>query len=256
MGRKDIFNLNGKTAIITGSGSGLGKAIAIGMADIGVNVALIDISIDTLSDVLKEITSSGGEGIALKADVTKSCEVKSVVENVITHYGKIDILVNCAGITRRMPAEDFDEADWDMVIDVNLKGTFLFCRDVGKHMLKNGEGSIINITSLGAHVAIVNSAAYCASKGGVAQLTKTLGVEWASRGIRVNAISPGVFETPLLQQCIDKEADYGVRMLSKIPRGKFGKPEELIGPVVFLASEAASNVTAQILSVDGGYLAQ
>jgi NAD(P)-dependent dehydrogenase (short-subunit alcohol dehydrogenase family) len=123
-------------------------------------------------------------------------------------------------------------------------------------MLNNSEGSIINITSLGAHVAITNSVAYCASKGGVAQLTKTLAVEWAARGVRVNAISPGVFETPLLKQCIAGDAEYGTRMLSKIPMGKFGKPDEIAGPVIFLASKASSHVTAHILKVDGGYLAQ
>jgi 2-deoxy-D-gluconate 3-dehydrogenase len=256
MNIRNIFDLRGRVALITGSGSGLGKAIAKGMADVGAKVALIDINVDMVNAVLKEIMSDGGEGIALSADVTKSEEVKSAVESVVNNYGKIDILINCAGVTRRMPAEEFNETDWDFVINVNLKGTFLFCREAGKYMLENGEGSIINITSLAAHVAITNSAAYCASKGGVAQLTKTLGVEWATRGVRVNAISPGVFETPLLMKCIEKEKDYGYLMLSKIPMGKFGKPEELVGTVIFLASKASSYVTAHILAVDGGYLAQ
>lgn len=251
-----LFGLNGQVAMITGSGSGLGKAVAKGMAAAGAKVALVDINIESAQNTLNEIIADGGEGIVLVADVTKSAQVKSAVRSTAERLGKIDILINCAGITRRMPAEEFDEEAWDMVLDVNLKGTFLFCREAGKHMIEKGSGSIINIASLGAHVAIVNSAAYCASKGGVAQLTKTLGVEWASRGVRVNAITPGVFETPLLQQCIDKEPEYGNRMLSKIPIGKFGKPEELVGPAVFLASKASSHVTAHILAVDGGYLAQ
>lgn len=251
-----LFELSGKTALVTGGGSGLGKAIAKGLASVGAITAVVDMNEGAAKAVLAEIMEKGGNGLAIHADVTKSLDVRNAVCEVVEKYGRLDILVNCAGITRRMPAEDFNESDWELVIDVNLKGTFLFCREAGKHMLEKGGGSIINITSLGAHVAIVNSAAYCASKGGVAQLTKTLGVEWAARGVRVNAISPGVFETPLLQQCIDKEPEYGNRMLAKIPKGKFGKPEELVGPAIFLASDASSNVTAHILAVDGGYLAQ
>jgi NAD(P)-dependent dehydrogenase (short-subunit alcohol dehydrogenase family) len=250
------FDLHGKTALVTGGGSGLGRAISIGLAQSGAVVVLVDKNLETAEETLAEIERQGGSGLAVQADVTKSDEVRSALASAVAAFHKVDILVNCAGLTRRMPAEDFVESDWDLVIDVNLKGTFLCCRDVGKHMLENGGGSIINITSLGAHVAIVNSAAYCASKGGVAQLTKTLGVEWAARGVRVNAISPGVFETPLLRQCIEGDAAYGDRMLAKIPRGTFGKPEELVAPVVFLASDASSCVMAHILVVDGGYLAQ
>jgi len=185
----NLFDLKQQVALITGSGSGLGRAIAKGLAGVGVRVALVDIQAAAIQNTFDSITAESGEGLALPADVTKSEQVKTAVQLAIARFGRIDILVNCAGITRRMPAEEFAESDWDLVIDVNLKGTFLCCREVGKHMLGKGSGSIINIASLGAHVV-------------------------------------------------------------------FGKPEELIGPVIFLASEASSYVTAQILAVDGGYLAQ
>ena len=224
------------------------------MAAHGARLILVDLDIDRLRDVKAELEKSGAECIALRADVTVAEDVAAAIEAAAKEFGSIDILVNCAGATRRMPAEEFNETDWDFVINTNLKGTYLCCREAGKHMLKNGGGSIINITSLGAHVAIWNSSAYCASKGGVAQLTKTLALEWAKKGVRVNAISPGVFETPLLQQCIEKEPDYAERMLSDIPLGRFGKPEELVGTAVYLASNASSYVTSHLLIVDGGFL--
>ena len=256
MDYKSIFDLSGKVAVITGGGSGLGRSIALGLAQNGAKAVIVDINAAGAEKVLGEVRAAGGVGHWIRLDVTKSAEVEDAVREILSVFGKIDILVNCAGITRRMPGEVFDESDWDAVLNINLKGTFLCCREIGRHMLEKGSGSIINITSLGAHVAITNSVAYCASKGGVAQLTKTLAVEWAARGVRVNAISPGVFETPILRQCVEQDPEYGNRMLQKIPFDRFGNPDELVGPAVFLASGAASMVTGHILAVDGGYLAQ
>jgi NAD(P)-dependent dehydrogenase (short-subunit alcohol dehydrogenase family) len=248
-----LFSLRGRTAIVTGAASGLGKTIALHLLAAGVRVAVFDQQDSTL--LHEEAQGDDSALLTLSVDVTQKAQVDAAVSQTHARFGQIDLLVNCAGITRRMPGEDFVEEDWDRVIDVNLKGTFITCQAVGRVMLAQGNGSIINFASLGALVAIPNSAAYCASKGGVMQLTRTLAVEWATRGVRVNAIVPGVFMTPLLQQCLDKEAEYGPRMLAKIPMGRFGQPEEIVGPVFFLASKAASHVTGHLLTVDGGYLA-
>lgn len=245
-----MFDFHGKTVVITGGASGLGRAIGQKFVESGAQLVILD-----RCEALPQDFYKGAAGF-YRVDVTKSGGVEAVAEEIYQEFGKVDVLINCAGITRRMPAETFNEEDFDAVIDVNLKGTFLCCREFGKRMLDTGSGAIINFASLGAHVAITNSAAYCASKGGVAQITKTLAVEWAERGVRVNALTPGVFETPLLKQCVDQDEEYGNRMRAKIPMNRFGRPEELAGPAMFLASDYASYITGHILAVDAGYLAQ
>lgn len=245
-----MFDFGGQVAVITGGGSGLGKCIAENFARSGARVVVLDVC-ETLPE------SFHGLDVTLHTlDVTNEMDVKSAATQILEQYGKVDCLVNCAGITRRMPAEEFNTSDFELVVKVNLEGTFLCCREFGKGMLEAGHGSIVNIASLGAHIAITNSAAYCASKGGVAQLTKTLAVEWATRGVRVNALTPGVFETPLLRMCIEQNASYGDNMLAKIPMGRFGQPQELAGPALFLCSDMASYITGHILAVDAGYLVQ
>jgi NAD(P)-dependent dehydrogenase (short-subunit alcohol dehydrogenase family) len=250
-----MFCLEGKSAIITGAGSGLGKAVALGFAKSGADVVLADMNAESVEQTKFEIEAMGYKACAVKADVTSSEDAKRITQKTIEEYGKIDILVNCAGITRRMPFEDFDENDWDLVLNVNLKGSFLMSKYTGRAMLQQGKGSIINFGSLGSLVAIPNSAAYCASKGGVAQMTKTSAVEWAKRGVRVNAILPGTFETKLLKQCIDENPGYEQEMLQRFPIGRFAKPEEIVGACVFLASEASTYVIGHLLYVDGGCIA-
>jgi NAD(P)-dependent dehydrogenase (short-subunit alcohol dehydrogenase family) len=246
------FSLEGKTAIITGSGSGLGLAVAKGFVMSGAAVVLVDSNYDSVNKLADEMKAAGYTAMAYKADVTKSAEVEAAVKAALAEFGGVDALVNCAGITRRMPLEEFNEADYDLVMNVNMKGTFLFTKYAGAEMLKKGSGAIVNFGSLGSVVAIPLSAAYSSSKGGVAMLTKTAACEWAKRGVRVNAVLPGTFETPLLKQCVDQNPAYGEEMLRRFPIGRFAKPEEIVGACIFLCSDASSYVTGHLLAVDGG----
>jgi NAD(P)-dependent dehydrogenase (short-subunit alcohol dehydrogenase family) len=246
------FSLEGKTAIITGAGSGLGLAVSKGFAMAGANLALVDFNLDAVKKLAVELESIGCKAIPLKADVTDAAMVKSAVETVVREFSAVDVLVNCAGITKRMPLEEFDEDAWDLVLSINLKGTFLFTKYAAQEMLKKGKGSVINFGSLGSVVAIPMSTAYCSSKGGVAMFTKTAACEWAQRGIRVNAVLPGTFETPLLKQCINENSSYGEDMLKRFPIGRFARPEEIVGACIFLASDASTYVTGHLLAVDGG----
>jgi len=246
------FSLEGKSAIITGSGSGLGMEVAKGFAMAGADVALVDTNLEAVKKLAEELANTGYRALPIKADVTIAAQVKAAVGIVVKEFGGVDVLVNCAGTTRRMPLEEFDEEAWDLVINVNLKGTFLFTKYTALEMLKKGKGSIINFGSLGSVVAIPLSVAYCSSKGGVAMMTKTAAYEWAKRGVRVNAILPGTFKTPLLQQCIDGDPAYGEDMLRRFPIGRFARPEEIVGACIFLSSDASSYVTGHLLAVDGG----
>ena len=251
----DMFSLKGKSAIVTGAGSGLGYEAAKGLAMCGAQVALVDINLESVQKLAEKLNNAGFEAIAIQADIVCEDDVMAASDSAVEAFGKIDVLVNCAGITRRHPLEDFPEADWEMVLGVNLKGSFLLNKIVGRHMLEAGSGSIVNFGSLGSVVAIPNSTAYCASKGGVAQLTKTAAVEWAKRGVRVNAVIPGTFETALLRQCIDQNPAYEQQMLARFPIGRFGRPQEIVGACIFLASDASSYVTGHLLYFDGGCIA-
>jgi NAD(P)-dependent dehydrogenase (short-subunit alcohol dehydrogenase family) len=249
------FSLEGKTAFITGSGSGLGLAVAKGFAMAGADLVLVDARLDAVETVAAELRKTGCKALPVKADVTSAAEVQPAVAAALAQFGGVDALVNCAGITRRMPLEEFDEAAWDLVLAVNLKGTFLCTKYIAQEMLKKGKGTIVNFGSLGSIVAIPNSTAYCASKGGVAMFTKTAAVEWAKRGVRVNAVIPGTFNTPLLKQCVDENPAYGEEMLRRFPIGRFADPEEIVGACIFLSSDASSYVVGHLLAVDGGCIA-
>jgi NAD(P)-dependent dehydrogenase (short-subunit alcohol dehydrogenase family) len=252
----NLFDLHGQVALVTGGVGGLGRPIAVGLAAAGATVVVADLTLDHADEVLAEITATGQQGVALPLDVTSTTSVQAVVDRLLADFGRIDILVNCHGVTKRTAAVDFPEADWDRIIAVNLKGTFLCCQTVGRVMIQQGRGSIINLASIGGLVGLSTSVAYCASKGGVVQLTRTLGVEWAPLGVRVNAIAPSSFNTPMVRRVLDAEPEYRERVVSKIPIGRIAEPDEIVGSVIYLASAASSMVTGAVLSVDGGYTAQ
>jgi NAD(P)-dependent dehydrogenase (short-subunit alcohol dehydrogenase family) len=252
----NLFNLPGRVALITGGAGGLGRAIAQGLAASGARVAIGDIDTGSAEVAAAEINAQGGTALALPLDVTDARTIQAAVDLLCKEFGRIDILVNSHGLTKRMPSEDLPEAEWDRVIAVNLKGLFLCCQIVGRVMLQQRNGSIINLASIGGLVALPMSAAYCASKGGVVQLTRTLGVEWASRGVRVNAIAPCSVDTPLVQRVLSAEPEYRSRVIEKIPVGRIAEPNDMVGAALFLASDASVMVTATVLSVDGGYVAQ
>jgi NAD(P)-dependent dehydrogenase (short-subunit alcohol dehydrogenase family) len=252
----NLFTLYGQVALVTGGMGGLGRPIAVGLAAAGATVVIADLLVEQADSVLAEIIATGQTGLALPLDVTSSASVQEVVNRLLADFGRIDILVNGHGVTKRMAAVDFPEEEWDRILAVNLKGLFLCCQAVGRVMIQQGRGSIINLASIGGLVGLPTSVAYCASKGGVVQLTRTLGVEWAPLGVRVNAIAPSSFNTPMVRRVLDAEPEYRERVVSKIPIGRIAEPQEIVGSVLYLASAASSMVTGSVLSVDGGYTAQ
>jgi 2-dehydro-3-deoxy-D-gluconate 5-dehydrogenase len=250
------FTLDGDVALVTGAAGGLGAVIARGLALAGARLVLADLSDDALRPVERAILDAGGEAVAQQTDVTVAAEVARAVDAAVRAWGRLDVLVNCAGITLRQPAVDFSEAQWDRIIAVNLKGTWLCCQAAGRTMIAQGHGRIINMASIGGLVGLPMSVAYCASKGAVVQLTRTLAVEWAPFGVTVNAIAPCTFETPMVQRVIDAEEAYRDRVIARIPLGRMGKPEEIVGTILYLASPASSMMTGHVLALDGGYTAQ
>ena len=245
------FHLDGKVALITGAASGLGKAIAFALGAAGAEVVCTDISVESNRRVANRI---GGTAVALY--VTDAVAVDTAVAGAVNRAGRIDILVNSAGIGGRGPAAEYPDGLLERVIDVNLKGTFFMCRSVGTRMIEAGGGSIVNIASIGGLVAFPGSAGYQASKGGVVQLTRTLAVEWAAAGVRVNAVAPGHIATDLVRRQWETEPELKEYFLSRTPMNRLGTPEDVAGPVVFLAGDAAAMVTGQIIAIDGGYTAQ
>lgn len=251
-----LFDLTNKKAIVTGGGRGLGRAIAVGLAQFGADVALVARTESELQVTAREIEKLGRRALIYPSDVSKKENIERIVKDVVAQWGRIDILVNNAGVDAAMPAIDYTEADWDFVLDVNLKGYFLFAQAVAREMMKTGGGAIVNNSSICGDVAVKNIVAYNASKGGVNMLTRTLAVEWAQYNIRVNAFSPAYMEAfmPGAASEHDEKKEQSIRDLT--PLGRRGKPEELVGPVVFLVSDASSYVTGEILMVDGGWKAR
>lgn len=248
------LELNGKVAVVVGGTSGIGRAIALGFAEAGADVVPTSRRAEQVETTTREIEELGRRSLRVTSDVANRDSLEHVLSEAVGAFGKVDILVNSAGTTKRAPTLTFLEDDWNNIIDTNLTGTLRACQVFGRHMLERGSGSIINIASLSTFVALNEVAAYSASKAAVGSLTKSLAIEWSSRGVRVNAIAPGVFRTALNQKLLD-ETERGREFLVRTPMKRFGNVDELAGAAIFLASDAASFVTGEILAVDGGFLA-
>ncbi len=249
----DKFSLKGKAGIVTGASRGIGKGIAEGLAQAGANLAICARGLPALEKTAAGFRGYGTDVIAMKADVSVKAEVENLVNRTLERFGRIDFLFNNAGITHRAPSEDFPEEWWDEVIRVNLKSVFLCSQAVARVMIKQGGGKIINTSSLIAVTGGKSIPAYAASKGGVAQLTKALANDWAKYRINVNAIGPGYIITDLTAPLIEDKQRYQ-ELSARIPMGRWGKPDDLAGAAVFLASQASDYVTGQTIFVDGGWL--
>lgn len=247
-----LFRLEGRVAVVTGGASGLGESIVRGFVQAGAHVIIADRDLARAESV---VHSCGGQTSALQLDVSEAQSVEALAQNVARDHGQIDVLVNSAGISVRHPAQDFPLEDWERVLRVNLRGTFLCCQQVGRVMLQQGRGSIVNIASIGGLAGYPFTTAYAQSKGGVVQMTRSLAVEWINRGVRVNALAPSMFETPLLKNAAVVKHSNAEWVMGRTPIGRLGQSHEIVGPALFLASDASSMVTGHILAVDGGYLA-
>ena len=248
------FDLTGRSAVVIGGTSGIGRAISHGLAQAGADVVCTSRREEQVDASAKEIEGIGRRTIRCVSDVSDKASLENLLSETVNAFGKVDILVNSAGRTKREPTIDQNEEDWNAILETNLTGTLRACQVFGRHMTANGYGRVINIASLSTFVSLFEVAAYSASKAAVASLTKSLAIEWAKMGVNVNAIAPGVFRTALNQKLLD-ETPRGQEFLSRTPMGRFGNVEELAGAAVFLASDAASFVTGEVLVVDGGFLA-
>jgi NAD(P)-dependent dehydrogenase (short-subunit alcohol dehydrogenase family) len=248
---KDLFDLTNKIAIITGGGSGIGMRVALAFAEYGSKLIIADIDEKAAGLVVSEIKARGGEAIAHRVDVTRPKEVQEMVDIAVRSYDRIDILFNNAGISIRSPAESFPLEDWNRVIAVNLTGMFICAQAVGKMMIKQGGGKIVNTASVSSKLGHPGNLAYAASKHGVVGMTRVMAVEWAKYGVRVNCIGPGVIKTPLTTKALADPEKYQ-DLVTKVPMGRLGEPDDLIGAVIFLASGASNYMTGQTIYIEGG----
>lgn len=247
----EIFSLKGKVTLFTGGSRGLGKSMALGLAQAGADIAVVGRTHD--QTVIDQIEACGVRGHFYDHDLADLDGIPALVSRVKTDFGKIDILVNNAGVQSRHKATDFPRKDWNFVIDVNMNAVFFLCQEVGKSMLAQGKGKIINIASLLSFQGGMTVPAYAASKGAVMQFTKSLSNEWASQGINVNCIAPGYMDTEM-NTALLADAGRSRQIMERIPAGRWGKPEDMVGAAVYLASDASDYVNGSIITVDGGWM--
>ncbi len=247
-----LFDLTGKVAIVVGGSGGIGRALALGLAECGADVIVASRQLVNLEPAAEDIRALGRQALAISVDATQEQSVTDMVKRSLDVFPRLDILVNAAGLAIRKPAESFPINEWQQVMDINTRGTFLCCQAVGRVMIKQRSGKIINVSSVrGRYGLPADYAAYCTSKGAVDTLTRTLACEWAKYNVLVNAVAPTVVETDLTRPAL-ADPEYAKRMKSRIPLGRWAIPEDIVGPAVFLASKASDFVTGQIIYIDGG----
>jgi NAD(P)-dependent dehydrogenase (short-subunit alcohol dehydrogenase family) len=250
----DLFRLDGRVAVVTGGGSGLGAAMAKGLAQAGAALAIVDVNEEGAAATVATIEEQSGRAVSLPCDVTSKQQVDALADRVVYELGRADVLVNSAGMAYRSPAEEFPEEEFDRIIALNLKGTYIPCQAFGRKMLAQGSGSIINMASIGAFIAYPHASAYNASKGAVLNLTRILALEWIDRGVRVNAIGPGLCDSPLTRARAKQSSVTSDFIKARMLRKELILPRELVGTAIFLASDASLRVTGHTVMVDDGYL--
>lgn len=251
-----LYSLENKVAVVTGGGRGLGKAFCKGLAEFGAKVAVLDINEESCQAVADEIRADGGEAAGFRLDVSNTADIEKCMKAVACHFGGINVLVNNAGVVSRAPALELEEADWDRVMDINVKGTYFCAREAAKCMIPQYGGKIINIASISSYRGIANRSVYCISKGAILQVTRVLAIEWAPYNIHVNAIAPSYLDTPLTQPLYAQDKEFYAYIMRKTPFKRIAKPEELIGGLIYLASDSSDMVTGEIMAIDGGWLAE